>query len=104
LVLKHWNISIEFNVVPTLRTQDLNKWIAATFSGRTIAINDQHVTPVTAQDVSQYEPGAEWPSMGMCQVSKLPDWGGTSIYQFFFKYDFDGHRYGVFAHLQIFKK
>ena len=74
------------------RTQDLNKWIAATFSGRTIAINDQHVTPVTAQDVSQYEPGAEWPWMGMGQVSKLPDWGGTSIYQFFFRYDFDGHR------------
>jgi len=70
---------------PRLRTQDLNKWIAATFSGRTIAINDQHVTPMTAQDVSQYEPGAEWPWMGMGQVSKLPDWGGTSIYQFFLK-------------------
>ncbi len=35
--------------------QDLNKWIAATFSGRTIAINDQHVTPVTAEDVSKYD-------------------------------------------------
>jgi len=36
-------------------SQDLNKWIAATFSGRTIAINDQHVTPVTAEDVSKYD-------------------------------------------------
>eukprot|EP00434_Breviolum_minutum_P037513 symbB.v1.2.033263.t1/scaffold4108.1/size44571/2 len=35
--------------------KDLNKWIAATFSGRTIAINDQHVTPVTAEDVSKYD-------------------------------------------------
>eukprot|EP00913_Durusdinium_trenchii_P005465 g5093.t1 len=33
----------------------LQKWIAATFSGRTIAIDGQHVKPVTSEAVANYD-------------------------------------------------
>lgn len=33
----------------------LNKWLAATFSGRTIAIDGQHVRPVTSEAVRKYD-------------------------------------------------
>ena len=59
----------------------------------------------------------QWPHRMWASTSlgrNGPRWGCVKLANYltgeehpftsFFKYDFDGHRYGVFAHLQIFKK